>query len=56
MIVRSETPAGVTAIRAVEEAAFRQPAEAQLVDDLRDAGDSIFSLVAVPPLPSSASG
>jgi putative acetyltransferase len=47
MIVRSEMPADVAAIRAVEEAAFRQPAEAQLVDDLRDAGDSIFSLVAV---------
>ena len=47
MIVRSETPGDVAAIRAVEEAAFRQPAEAQLVDDLRDAGDSVFSLVAV---------
>ncbi|MBR1276517.1 GNAT family N-acetyltransferase [Bradyrhizobium sp. AUGA SZCCT0283] len=47
MIVRSETPGDVAAIRAVEKAAFRQPAEAQLVDDLRDAGDSVFSLVAV---------
>jgi len=47
MIVRSEAPGDVAAIRAVEEAAFRQPAEAQLVDDLRDAGDSVFSLVAV---------
>ena len=47
MIVRSETPGDIAAIRAVEEAAFRQSAEAQLVDDLRDAGDSVFSLVAV---------
>jgi putative acetyltransferase len=47
MIIRSETPADVAAIRAVEEAAFLQSAEAQLVDDLRDAGDSVFSLVAV---------
>ena len=47
MIVRSETPADFAAIRFVEEAAFGQPAEARLVDDLRAAGDSVFSLVAV---------
>ena len=47
MIVRSEAPDDVAAIRAVEEVAFGQPAEAQLVDDLRAAGDSVFSLVAV---------
>jgi putative acetyltransferase len=47
MIVRSETPADVAAIRIVQEVAFGQPTEAQLVDDLRAAGDSIFSLVAV---------
>ena len=47
MIVRSETPGDVAAIRAVEEAAFLQSAEAKLVDDLRDAGDSVFSLIAV---------
>ena len=47
MIVRLETPGDVVAIRAVHEAAFRQFAEADLVDDLRAAGDSVFSLVAV---------
>ena len=47
MIVRSENPADFAAIRFVEEAAFGQPAEARLVDDLRAAGDSVFSLVAV---------
>jgi len=47
MIVRLETTGDVVAIRAVAEAAFLQSAEAQLVDDLRDAGDSVFSLVAV---------
>jgi putative acetyltransferase len=47
MIVRSETPLDFAAIRIVEEIAFGQPAEAQLVDDLRAAGDSVFSLVAV---------
>ena|SRR5205807_3736950 len=47
MIVRSETPGDITAIRVVEEEAFGQPAEARLVDDLRAAGDSVFSLVAV---------
>ena len=47
MTVRSETPGDVAAIRAVEEVAFGQSAEAQLVDDLRAAGDSVCSLVAV---------
>src|SRR5437899_12531831 len=47
MIVRPETPGDIAAIRVVEEAAFGQSAEARLVDDLRAAGDSIFSLVAV---------
>jgi putative acetyltransferase len=47
MIVRSETPADIAAIRAIEEAAFPQSVEAKLVDDLRDAGDSVLSLVAV---------
>jgi putative acetyltransferase len=47
MIVRLETTGDVVAIRAVAEAAFLQSAEAQLVEDLRDAGDSVFSLVAV---------
>jgi putative acetyltransferase len=47
MIVRLETQDDIATIRAVEEAAFLQSAEAKLVDDLRDAGDSVFSLVAV---------
>lgn len=47
MIVQPETPGDIQAIRVVEEAAFGQSAEARLVDDLRTAGDSIFSLVAV---------
>ena len=47
LIVRSETPEDIAAIRTVQEVAFGQPAEAQLVDDLRAAGDAIFSLVAI---------
>ncbi|WP_065750767.1 GNAT family N-acetyltransferase [Bradyrhizobium paxllaeri] len=47
MIVRSETPEDIAAIRIVQEVAFGQPAEAQLVDDLCAAGDAVFSLVAV---------
>jgi putative acetyltransferase len=47
MIIRIETPSDVAAIRVVEEAAFPKPVEARLVDDLRDAGDAVFSLVAV---------
>lgn len=47
MIIRPETAADLAVIRAVEEAAFDQSAEARLVDGLRDAGDAVFSLVAV---------
>jgi putative acetyltransferase len=47
MIVRPETPGDFAGIRVIEEAAFLQSAEADLVDDLRAAGDSIFSLIAV---------
>jgi putative acetyltransferase len=47
MIVRSESPVDIAGIRVVEEAAFLQSAEADLVGDLRAAGDSVFSLVAV---------
>jgi putative acetyltransferase len=47
MIVRSEAPGDLAAIRVVEEVAFGRPTEARLVDDLRAAGDSVFSLVAV---------
>ncbi len=46
-MIRPETPCDYAAIRVVQESAFQQSAEAQLVDDLRDAGDSVFSLVAV---------
>jgi putative acetyltransferase len=47
MIIRSESPGDIAGIRFVEEAAFLQSAEADLVDDLRAAGDSVFSLIAV---------
>jgi putative acetyltransferase len=47
MIIRSEAQGDIAAIRAIEEAAFPRSVEAKLVDDLRDAGDSVFSLVAV---------
>jgi putative acetyltransferase len=47
MIIRPETPGDFASIRDVEEAAFGQSAEARLVDDLRAAGDSVLSLVAV---------
>jgi putative acetyltransferase len=47
MLVRLETPRDVTAIRIVEEVAFGRRDEARLVDDLRAAGDAVFSLVAV---------
>ena len=46
-MVRSEAADDIAAIRIVQEIAFGQRAEAQLVDDLRAAGDSVFSLVAV---------
>lgn len=47
MIIRLETSTDFAAIRAVEKIAFPKPAEAQLVDDLRNAGDAVFSLVAI---------
>ena len=47
VIIRLEKSSDFAAIRTVEEAAFPGPAEAQLVDDLRHAGDSVLSLVAV---------
>ena len=47
MIVRAETPDDLVAIRIVQEVSFGQRTEAQLVDDLRIAGDCVFSLVAV---------
>jgi putative acetyltransferase len=47
MIIRPETPRDVSAIRIVEEVAFGRPDEARLIEDLRAAGDSVFSLVAL---------
>ncbi|WP_282609950.1 GNAT family N-acetyltransferase [Pelagibius sp. Alg239-R121] len=46
MIIRKETPSDTTAVHAVEAAAFGQPAEADLVEALNAAGDSVLSLVA----------
>ena len=44
--VRPETPADRAAIRAINEAAFEQPDEADLVDRLRENGDVVASLIA----------
>ncbi len=46
MHIRSETPADISAIRALTETAFGQPEEARLVDMLREDGDAAISLVA----------
>jgi putative acetyltransferase len=46
MIIRYEQPADRAGIRHVVEAAFPTPAEAALVDRLRDDGDAVISLVA----------
>jgi putative acetyltransferase len=46
MIIRPETASDHAAITALTEAAFKQPAEAKLVDALRASGDSVISLVA----------
>lgn len=47
MMVRPETPDDIVAIRIVQEVAFGRSDEARLVDELREAGDCVFSLVAV---------
>jgi putative acetyltransferase len=47
MQIRPEQPADRAAIHALVAAAFGQKDEADLVDALRDAGDSVVSLVAV---------
>jgi putative acetyltransferase len=47
LVIRLETPSDIAAIRIIEEAAFSRRAEARLVDDLRTAGDTVFSLMAV---------
>lgn len=46
-LIRDEQPEDVAAIHAVVTAAFGQPAEADLVDQLRVDGDSVISLVTV---------
>jgi putative acetyltransferase len=46
IVIRPETPDDVAAIRVVNERAFGQPAEANLVDALRANGKAIISLVA----------
>jgi putative acetyltransferase len=45
-MIRGETPADIAAIRALNEAAFGQPFEADLVDALRREADPFISLVA----------
>jgi putative acetyltransferase len=45
--IRSEAPDDVAAVRAVNELAFRQPVEANLVDTLRQSCGEALSLVAV---------
>jgi len=47
LVVRAETPADHAAIRAVHEAAFPTPQEADLVDALRVDDDLVLSLVAI---------
>src|ERR1044072_6444256 len=47
LIVRNEKPEDIAAIHEVNEKAFGQPAEANLVDALRANGKVTFSLVAV---------
>ena len=46
VFIRAETPADIAAIRALNEAAFGQPFEAQLVDALRREANPFVSLVA----------
>ncbi len=47
MLIRDEGPADAPAVRAVVEAAFGRPLEADLIDRLRADGDAAVSLVAV---------
>jgi putative acetyltransferase len=46
MMIREETPNDRAAVRRVIESAFAQSAEAELVEKLGRAGDSVISLVA----------
>jgi len=47
MVIRDEGPADAPAVRAVVEAAFGRPLEADLIDRLRQDGDAAVPLVAV---------
>ncbi|SIQ80953.1 putative acetyltransferase [Alkalispirochaeta americana] len=47
MIIREETEEDIIAVRAIHEAAFGSPAEAELVDTLRSQVRPIISMVAV---------
>lgn len=47
MQIRSEQPADIPSVRKVVEAAFPQPVEARLVDQLRADGDTVLAAVAV---------
>lgn len=47
VLIRAEEPADAAAVRAVNELAFEQPIEADLVDALRAAGKAVVALVAV---------
>ena len=47
IIIREEIPKDIEAIRKVNEEAFGQPAEAQIVDRLRETCEDLLSLVAV---------
>ena len=46
MVIRDEGPADAPAVRALVEAAFGRPLEADLIDRLRADGDAAISLVA----------
>jgi putative acetyltransferase len=47
IIIREERPEDIEAIRKINEEAFGQPAEADIVDRLREACENLLSLVAV---------
>lgn len=46
LIIREETPADISAVRRVNDAAFERPDEGNAVDRLRDHGQHLLSMVA----------
>ena len=46
VLIRREEPADIDAVRSLNEQAFEGPAEAKIVDDLRESCSDIISLVA----------